>query len=78
MMAAITEVVAGAETIRAYDAGAGLRGGMPMPSITRGPAPRSGPAIIGALLFPSGELFSMLTVSARHPRRRGPRARRAG
>jgi ATP-binding cassette, subfamily B, bacterial len=63
MMAAITEVVAGAETIRAYDAGPVYEGHADA-SITSRAGAQIRAAKIGALLFPSGELFSVLTVSA--------------
>ena len=65
MMATISEVVAGAETIRAYDAGARF-GGTADDAIDQ---PHVGAqirgALIGAFLFPSGEVFSVLTVAAR-------------
>jgi len=62
MMSSITEVVAGSETIRAYGAGDlyGERAGEAVDARSRASI-RAG--IIGAFLFPSGELFSILTVS---------------
>ena len=63
MLAAITEVVSGAPTIRAYGAG---------PTVERHARRSVGAkakaqiraALIGAFLFPSGEVFSVFTVSA--------------
>jgi ABC-type multidrug transport system fused ATPase/permease subunit len=63
MMSSISEVVAGSETIRAYDAGDIYRAKAAEAIDERAKAQvRAG--VIGALLFPSGELFSVLTVVA--------------
>ena len=63
MLGAITEVVTGAETLRAYRAGPVLAGRAQAVARQRGDAfVRAG--TIGAFLFPSGEVFSALTVSA--------------
>ena len=63
MLSTITEVVSGAETIRAYDAGPALEAdadevidGRVRSQIRAG--------VIGVFLFPSGEVFSVLTVAA--------------
>ncbi|CAN5824652.1 ABC transporter ATP-binding protein [soil metagenome] len=63
MMSAVTEVVAGSETIRAYDAGEtyGAQADAAVDDRARAQI-RAG--IIGAFLFPSGELVSVITVSA--------------
>jgi putative ABC transport system ATP-binding protein len=61
MMAGIGEVVGGAETIRAYDAGAAL-GDNAVVSVDRRKAAQIRAGVIGSLLYPSGELFSVLTV----------------
>jgi ATP-binding cassette, subfamily B, bacterial len=63
MMAAITEVVAGAETIRAYGAGT-VYAGHADAAVDRRARAQIRAGVIGALLFPSGEMFSVLTVSA--------------
>lgn len=62
MMSAITEVVAGSETIRAYEA-AGLYGTRAAAAIDDRARAQTRAGVIGAFLFPSGELFSVLTVS---------------
>lgn len=63
MLGAITEVVTGAETLRAYRAGPVLAGRAQAVARQRGDAfVRAG--TIGAFLFPSGEVFGALTVSA--------------
>ena len=62
MMSAITEVVAGAETIRAYEAG-DIYGTRAAEAIDERAKAQIRAGILGALLFPSGELFSVLTVS---------------
>lgn len=62
-LTAASELVAGAETLRVYDAGE--RFGTETKKIVkaRGDANvRAG--VIGALLFPSGEVFSVLTIAA--------------
>jgi ATP-binding cassette, subfamily B, bacterial len=61
MMAAIGEVVGGAETIRAYDAGA-VFGAHAVATVDRRKSAQIRAGVIGSLLFPSGELFSVLTV----------------
>ncbi len=61
MMAAISEVVGGAETIRAYDAGEAF-GGHAVDAVDRRKSAQIRAGVIGSLLFPSGELFSVLTV----------------
>ena len=59
----ISEVVSGAETLRAYDAGAHYAAETEKISNRRSNSfIRAG--TIGAFLFPSGEVFSVLTVSA--------------
>ncbi|MET0460044.1 MAG: ABC transporter ATP-binding protein [Ilumatobacteraceae bacterium] len=63
MLAAITEVVTGAETIRAYDAGDTL-GGEADTAIERRTVAQIRANVIGAFLFPSGEIFSVITVSS--------------
>jgi len=62
MMSAITEVVAGSETIRAYEAG-DIYGTRAAEAIDDRATAQIKAGILGALLFPSGELFSVLTVS---------------
>ncbi len=62
MLASITEVVTGAETIRAYDAGGTLGGGADE-AIDRRRLAQFRATVIGALLFPSGEVFSVLTIA---------------
>ena len=61
MMAAISEVVGGAETIRAYDAGEAF-GAQAVDAVDRRKSAQIRAGVIGSLLFPSGELFSVLTV----------------
>lgn len=62
MLGTITEVVSGAEAIRAYDAGPILQAEADEAIASRSNAQiRAG--IIGAFLFPSGEVFSVLTVA---------------
>jgi putative ABC transport system ATP-binding protein len=63
MLAAVTEVVTGAETIRAYDAGATLGADVEQAITMRADAQIRANRI-GAFLFPSGEVFSVLTVAA--------------
>jgi len=63
LLGSITEVVTGAESIRAYRAGPVLAGRTRAVAKQRADAfVRAG--TIGAFLFPSGEVFSALTVSA--------------
>ncbi len=61
MMGAIGEVVGGAETIRAYDAGEAF-GTKAVATVDRRKSAQIRAGVIGSLLFPSGELFSVLTV----------------
>jgi ATP-binding cassette, subfamily B, bacterial len=63
MMASIGEVVSGAETIRAYGAGMAL-GSEADEAITKRSDAQIRANVIGAFLFPSGEVFSVLTVAA--------------
>jgi putative ABC transport system ATP-binding protein len=63
MLGAVAEVVTGAETIRAYGAGPTVAGQVRTSVGARADAQiRAGR--IGAFLFPSGEVFSALTVTA--------------
>ena len=61
MLASVTEVVTGAETIRAYDAGATVQAETEV-AIERRSAAQIRAGIIGAFLYPSGEVFAVLTV----------------
>jgi ATP-binding cassette, subfamily B, bacterial len=61
MMGAISEVVGGAETIRAYGAGETF-GAHAVASVDRRKSAQIRAGMIGSFLFPSGELFSVLTV----------------
>ena len=63
MLTAVTEVVTGAETARAYDAGATL-GQAADDVIEQRTKSQIRASVIGAFLFPSGEVFSVLTVAA--------------
>ena len=63
MLGAIAEVVSGVDTIRAYDAGEKLRGDV-RDSVERKTAAQIKAALLGAILFPSGEVFSVFTISA--------------
>jgi putative ABC transport system ATP-binding protein len=63
MLGTIAEVVSGAPTIRAYGAGPTLEAEVRDAVETKTTA-QIRAARLGALLFPSGELFSALTVSA--------------
>jgi ATP-binding cassette subfamily B protein len=63
MLGAIAEVVSGATTIRAYGAGDHL-GGVVRTATERKARQQIRAAWIGAFLFPSGEVFSVFTVSA--------------
>jgi len=63
LLGAVTELVTGAETLRAYGAGPGMAVRTKKVAKERGDAfVRAG--TIGAFLFPSGEVFGALTVSA--------------
>ncbi len=63
LLGSITEVVTGAESLRAYKAGHIMAGRTKVVARQRGDAfVRAG--TIGAFLFPSGEVFSALTVAA--------------
>ncbi len=61
MMATIGEVVGGAESIRAYDAGSAF-GATAVTAVDRRKSAQIRAALIGSLLFPSGEVFATLTV----------------
>jgi ABC-type multidrug transport system fused ATPase/permease subunit len=63
MLGSIAEVVAGAPTIRAYEAGEAMeqKTGLAVAAKARAQIKA---ALIGAFLFPSGEVFSVFTVSA--------------
>ncbi|MGA9275735.1 ABC transporter ATP-binding protein [Ilumatobacter sp.] len=63
MLGAIAEVVSGATTIRAYEAGDHLSGIVRV-ATERKARQQIRAAWIGAFLFPSGEVFSVFTVSA--------------
>ncbi|MFV0309316.1 MAG: ABC transporter ATP-binding protein [Desertimonas sp.] len=63
MLASITEVVSGAETIRAYGAGPTVEGQADT-AVDRRVSAQIRAGIIGAFLFPSGEAFAVLTVSS--------------
>ncbi len=63
MLGAVTEVVSGSETIRVYDAGDHLRQEV-RGTVERRVGSQIRAGIIGAFLFPSGEVFSVLTISA--------------
>ncbi len=63
MLGAITEVVSGAPTIRAYGAGPELAGRVEE-SVDAKARSQVRAALIGAFLFPSGEVFSVFTISA--------------
>ena len=62
MLAAVTEVVTGAETIRAYGAGDTL-GAEADATVTERQQAQIRANVIGAFLFPSGEVFSALTIA---------------
>jgi putative ABC transport system ATP-binding protein len=62
MMSSISEVVAGSETIRAYEAG-DIYGTRAAEAIDDRAKAQIKAGVLGALLFPSGEAFSVLTVS---------------
>jgi putative ABC transport system ATP-binding protein len=61
MMATIGEVVGGAETIRAYEAGPDFGAGA-VATVERRKSAQIRAGVIGAMLFPSGEVFATLTV----------------
>jgi ATP-binding cassette subfamily B protein len=63
MMGAIGELVSGAETIRAYGAGSMFAGRTKLAVKRRADAQIRG-GIIGAFLFPLGEVFSVVTIAA--------------
>ena len=63
MLATVTEIVTGAETMRAYDAGETLEAEATT-SIDDRVQAQVRANVIGAFLFPSGEVFSVLTVAA--------------
>ena len=63
MLSSISEVVSGAETIRAYRAGGHFEGETNV-TVKRRADAQIRTNVIGAFLFPSGEVFSVLTVSA--------------
>jgi len=62
MLSAVTEVVAGAETIRAYGAGEEF-GRRATSAVERRAQAQIRAAKLGALLYPSGEVFSTLAVA---------------
>jgi ABC-type multidrug transport system fused ATPase/permease subunit len=63
MLSSISEVVSGAETIRAYRAGGHFEGEANV-TVKRRADAQIRTNVIGAFLFPSGEVFSVLTVGA--------------
>ena len=63
MLSSISEVVSGAETIRAYRAGGHFEGETNA-TVKRRADAQIRTNVIGAFLFPSGEVFSVLTVGA--------------
>jgi putative ABC transport system ATP-binding protein len=63
MLGSISEVVSGAETIRAYRAGPMFAGRTKVAVKRRADAQIRG-GIIGAFLFPLGEVFSVVTIAA--------------
>ena len=63
MLSSVTEIVTGAETIRAYDAGEFVAKEAEE-TVERRATSQIRAGIIAAFLFPSGEVFSVLTVSA--------------
>ena len=63
MLGTVSELVTGAETIRAYRAG-GLFGGRARVATKRRADAQIRAGIIGAFLFPLGELFSVVTIAA--------------
>jgi putative ABC transport system ATP-binding protein len=63
MLATVSELVTGAETIRAYRAG-GMFGGRARLGVKRRADAQIKAGIIGAFLFPLGEVFSVVTIAA--------------
>ncbi len=63
MLGALAEVVSGANTIRAYGAGEQLRADV-RDAVEKKTAAHIKAALLGAILFPSGEVFSVFTISA--------------
>jgi ATP-binding cassette, subfamily B, bacterial len=63
MLGAISEAVSGAETIRAYGAGAHIAAETDV-TVKRRADAQIRANVIGAFLFPSGEVFSVFTVAA--------------
>jgi putative ABC transport system ATP-binding protein len=63
MLSAVTELVSGAETIRAYDAGDHMVR-QTEEAVERRAGSQIRAGVIAAFLFPSGEVFSVFTVSA--------------
>ncbi|MDX2379134.1 MAG: ABC transporter ATP-binding protein [Acidimicrobiia bacterium] len=63
MLGSIAEVVTGARTIRAYDAGPAMDETVKVTVAAKAHAQVKA-ALIGAFLFPSGEVFSVFTVTA--------------
>jgi putative ABC transport system ATP-binding protein len=63
MMGALSEVVSGAETIRAYGAG-GLFATRTKAAVRRRADAQIRGGVIGAFLFPLGEVFSVVTIAA--------------
>lgn len=63
MLSSISEVVTGAETIRAYDAGPAIEA-QADEAVDRRIGAQIRAGVIGAFLYPSGEVFAVLTVSA--------------
>ncbi len=63
MLSAVTEIVSGAETIRAYDAGPYMAR-QTEEAVERRAGSQIRANVIAAFLFPSGEVFSVFTVSA--------------
>lgn len=62
MLSSVSEVVTGAETIRAYDAGEHVAA-TTTEAVRRRVDAQIRAGIIGAFLFPSGEVFSVLTIA---------------
>ena len=63
MLGAVAEIVSGAPTIRAYDAGDRL-GDEVREAVEERTGSHIKAALIGAFLFPSGEVFSVFTITA--------------
>jgi ATP-binding cassette subfamily B protein len=63
MLGGIAEVVSGAPSIRAYDAGPALSADV-KEAVEAKTTAQIKAALIGAFLFPSGEVFSIFTISA--------------